>query len=649
MGHNKLTSFPSELGYCRSLNYLSFRNNSLTLLPNSITQLTNLETLFLLYNNISYLPTDFKLSKFPELAILDFQYNSIDYLPDDFFEESSKFQELFACHNHLSTIPQSISLCTSITTLDFKKNRIDSFPSISNLFLLSTLNLASNLLHYVPEGLDKVTSLKSLNLFGNYITSLPSITTLTLLHHLHLSYNLLTSLGPLPNSPHLLTCSISSLPFQTPLPSFLTCPHVESLYLNNLNLQSVPSEITYLRFLTQLDLSHNKLTFLPPILGRLRGLYILDVSHNLLRNGKNEDFNTKNTRWEGEGWDKFGWWTGLENIAVIDLSWNRMVECPFGLQELVEEKGVEVVLDHNPMRNTLDYSFFDPRLTGKYNLGWADMVGLRESQEDCFLIKGILREPYNDELSIFGLFDGHVSRAVAQFAAVHFSEHLLSHLSLDDPLMSPIKSLKKAFYTLNANWHSVISTECADTDADQTLAISGTTGAVALFMNNHIYVANIGDSRVVLFNGFDYEVEHVSDLKTEDFIPYVQRLSVDHKPDTDEEEQRIRELGGYVVNGRIGGILGVSRGLGDFYLYPLVSSKAFAFSVELPEHPDAFLLICCDGVWDELSDEEAALIVYQSMKEKEDVHHAAMKLRDYAFSLGSDDNISTMIVKWNTV
>jgi len=124
------------------------------------------------------------------------------------------------------------------------------------------------------------------------------------------------------------------------------------------------------------------------------------------------------------------------------------------------------------------------------------------------------------------------------------------------------------------------------------------------------------------------------------------RLTHDHKPEHEDEEKRIREAGGHVIDNRLGGVLGVSRGIGDFYLWPFISVKPFTQKYNLPKHPDAFVVVCCDGVWDELSDAEAVALVLQ-MKSEENLHKVATKLRDTAFLLGSDDNISTLIIKWD--
>lgn len=120
-------------------------------------------------------------------------------------------------------------------------------------------------------------------------------------------------------------------------------------------------------------------------------------------------------------------------------------------------------------------------------------------------------------------------------------------------------------------------------------------------------------------------------------------MSVDHKPSLDYA--RIRELGGYVVGndpGRVNGLLAVGRSLGDFYLHPYVSDKPHVWSCKLDQAP-AYLILACDGVWDELEDQEAVVMV-DSMISKGKLTEACRLLRDTAYAYGSDDNISVMII-----
>ena len=76
------------------------------------------------------------------------------------------------------------------------------------------------------------------------------------------------------------------------------------------------------------------------------------------------------------------------------------------------------------------------------------------------------------------------------------------------------------------------------------------------------------------------------------------------------------------------------RSLGDFYMQPFVSEEPHLVQVELTQE-DEFLILACDGVWDEITDQEAVNIIARDKNPFE----ASFKLRNYAYMKGSDDNI----------
>ena len=68
-----------------------------------------------------------------------------------------------------------------------------------------------------------------------------------------------------------------------------------------------------------------------------------------------------------------------------------------------------------------------------------------------------------------------------------------------------------------------------------------------LLTSSEIYCANAGDSRSVMWErGLAVDLSH------------------DHKPELPEERNRILKAGGEVVDGRVNGMLALSRAIGDF-------------------------------------------------------------------------------------
>lgn len=74
---------------------------------------------------------------------------------------------------------------------------------------------------------------------------------------------------------------------------------------------------------------------------------------------------------------------------------------------------------------------------------------------------------------------------------------------------------------------------------------------------------------------------------------------------------------------------------------PFIIAEPFIGEYEMVEE-DEFLILACDGVWDEISDQMAVDIV----RSEKNAHKASLKLRDYAYAMGSDDNISVIVIQF---
>ncbi|KGQ01795.1 hypothetical protein PAAG_11520 [Paracoccidioides lutzii Pb01] len=142
-----------------------------------------------------------------------------------------------------------------------------------------------------------------------------------------------------------------------------------------------------------------------------------------------------------------------------------------------------------------------------------------------------------------------------------------------------------------------------------------------------LYTANVGDARVVLCrNG------------------KALRLSYDHKGSDENEGKRISNAGGLILNNRVNGVLAVTRALGDSYMKDLVTGHPYTTETVIQPETDEFMILACDGLWDVCSDQEAVDLV----RGTEDPQVASKILVDHALSRFSTDNLSCMIVRFDT-
>lgn len=246
--------------------------------------------------------------------------------------------------------------------------------------------------------------------------------------------------------------------------------------------------------------------------------------------------------------------------------------------------------------------------------------------------KQILRSPVNSDsfpfpqeaISVFAVFDGHAGSLASQFC----SDWMTSYLHNNPYFQTDIpRALSSVFTSIDRDF---VSTGVSD----------GTTACVCVVVGGiRIICANAGDSRVIVVK------------RNGSCVP----LSIDHKPGSHRENQRIRELGGKVTfNGRwrVEGKLAVSRAIGDLSLKPYVTSTPDTTDYMI-DPDDLFLVIASDGIWDVLENDQVATSVISyccKIKNQElqtDSWHlkfAAKRLCERARDMGSTDNMSAIIV-----
>ena len=73
------------------------------------------------------------------------------------------------------------------------------------------------------------------------------------------------------------------------------------------------------------------------------------------------------------------------------------------------------------------------------------------------------------------------------------------------------------------------------------------------------------------------------------------RLTYDHKGSDKQEAKRITDAGGFVMSGRVNGVLAVTRALGDSSMKEFVVGSPYTTETQLCDD-DEFLILACDGV-----------------------------------------------------
>ncbi|CAL9046698.1 unnamed protein product [Musa banksii] len=249
---------------------------------------------------------------------------------------------------------------------------------------------------------------------------------------------------------------------------------------------------------------------------------------------------------------------------------------------------------------------------GRLSYGYSSFRGRRASMEDCCDVK--ISNINEQSVSLFGIFDGHGGSRAAEYLKDHLFENLMKH-----PLFMTDTKL-------------AISETYLKTDSDfleaERIAFrdDGSTASTAIFIGNQLYVANVGDSRVVM-------------SKAGEAIA----LSDDHKPNRSDERNRIENAGGFVMwagTWRVGGVLAMSRAFGNRHLKQYVVAEPEIQEEEVDQELE-LLVLASDGLWDVVTNEDAVSIA----RMEEEPEAAARKLTATAFSRGSADNITCIVVR----
>lgn len=313
------------------------------------------------------------------------------------------------------------------------------------------------------------------------------------------------------------------------------------------------------------------------------------------------------------------------------------------------------LLSHPVEEKAIDYHNFE---SITYCVG--SMQGYRVTMEDAHDV----RISEDESLAVFGVFDGHGGKDVAELlrsrlvASVFKNLNKLLRANKDVPLPQLTKTIKNCFFEVDANLPEPAASNC------------GSTAIVTTILENrYIIVANTGDSRSIL------------SMKG----GRAKNLSFDHKPSNMGERVRIENSGGYVINSRVNEILALSRAFGDYkFKLPwlqlaapgnnnsfleqnrkLVKNNLVALPPELFQvtvEPELliydlqalslpeFVILACDGIWDCYTNNQLIGIIRKKLRDRWSLQHVAEYILNDCISMASSatgigfDNMTLLII-----
>ncbi|XP_038878645.1 probable protein phosphatase 2C 6 [Benincasa hispida] len=283
--------------------------------------------------------------------------------------------------------------------------------------------------------------------------------------------------------------------------------------------------------------------------------------------------------------------------------------------------------------------------------GLTSVIGRRREMEDAIAVKPGFMSSRCDHvggctapgsrtsgeispLHFFAVYDGHGGSQVAKFCSERMHEVIAEEWGREGINGHEWqKRWEVAFSNGFQRTDNEVVSEAVATD------MVGSTAVVVVLSGCQIIASNCGDSRAVL-------------CQRNKTIP----LTVDQKPDRQDELLRIERDGGKVINwmgARVLGVLAMSRAIGDRYLRPwIIPVPEISFTTRSDE--DECLVLASDGLWDVMTNEEVGQVachllrrLRRSSSTTDDTPPAqivANNLTEIAYGRNSSDNISVIVI-----
>jgi Leucine-rich repeat (LRR) protein/serine/threonine protein phosphatase PrpC len=637
----------------------------------------NVTTLNLSKNRLRRVhPLLFRLTSASLEAVALFD-NELDELPDAFVD-MRRLRMLDAAENQLSTLPPTMTSLSLLVDLNLSRNELIYSDALEHAFAgmseLQQLDLSLNRLERVPASIGALAHLASLNLSFNEISELPD------------SFAQLDAMkeGNFGGAGKLL--SIAYNRFEQFPQVVLELTGLKQLHASGNAFASVPDALgDALGALELLSLGNNRAPLaLPPSIGGIATLRRL-----MLRGTECEPRAALGNVLEALLNEREA---PMPPLVDLDLD-ARYVEPSGWLPRMFARWPVYLRARHKRRESRM------------HDVGAAKSVGAALKNEDRLIAHAHLTE----HVDYFAVFDGHAGTAAADYALGHFDtlvaasldqhaclqdaltatffevhtnmrahfERLIDPLPADHRFNSDVEGAPSVSSSSASNKSASEHGDDSESDDGQPMVASssasapilvanevpppppavtlpsletadphsrmggGCTAVVALVTDTQIVVGNAGDARAFLYLDDDDRVVE---------------MSVDHRPDLDDEVERIKDQGGIIISDflskghRVGhprsphysGGIAITRSLGDFAMAPVISPEPHIAVADKPPAGARWTLVLgCDGIFDVMSNRTAAHIV----RDESSAPRAAIRLRDAALSLSSRDDLSCIVIR----
>ncbi|XP_070571303.1 leucine-rich repeat protein soc-2-like [Ptychodera flava] len=342
---NDISIIPEEIKKVSNLESLNLRSNSLrSFAPQAVWPLKNLRTLDIGKNRIKEMYNLNKVQFKDSLEEFHLDENKLDEFPGQlcYFKN---LKILNVSRNNLKRLPYALGHVSNLTDLNAAETQLTVvYTSITRLTNLTHLNLSGNNISSLPVGMEKLTKLKILNLKNNALTSLSDdVTKLENLEELILSDNRLRSIpGGMSNMKGLQRLSLSNNPIKD-VSVLKDLDHLKLLHLSDCLISILP-DLSKLRDLEHLNLSGNSLSDLTNIT-KATNLQELDLSRNGIKTlpQKMPDLALlKHLDISGNDVENIDMISGLSNLKSLTLKQCKISTLPCDISQVASLEHLDI-------------------------------------------------------------------------------------------------------------------------------------------------------------------------------------------------------------------------------------------------------------------------------------------------------------------